>query len=135
MPHSRRDFIKYVVAGSVAAGCPIDATLVAAPDSAAPAPRMDGEHFEVCHQIRDGHQFALPNPTKKAGIVIIGGGIAGLSAGYFLGDKEWLLLEKEDHFGGNAYQEDYAGQPFSTGSAFAYRDDDGDHLANCSQSF
>jgi monoamine oxidase len=128
MSHSRRDFIKYVVAGSVAAGCPIDSTLLAAPDSGAPF--VEGEHFEVCHQIRDGHVFDRPAATKKVGIVIIGGGVAGLSAAYFLGGKnDWLLLEKEDHFGGNAYQEEYAGQPFATGSAYAYRGDAGDHLA------
>jgi monoamine oxidase len=130
MSHSRRDFIKFVVAGSVAAGCPIDTALLPAPDSAAPAPSMHSEHFEVCHQIRDGHVFDRPGPTKKAGVVIIGGGVAGLSAAYFLGDKnDWLLLEKEDHFGGNAYQEEFAGQPFATGSAYAYRDDAGDQLA------
>jgi Flavin containing amine oxidoreductase len=127
MSHSRRDFIKYVVVGSVAAGCPINSTLMAAPDSAAPA--VDGEHFEICHQVRDQHKFDHPAPTKKSAVVIIGGGVAGLSVGYFLGGKDWLLLEKEDHFGGNAYQEEYAGQPFSTGSAYAYKDDDGDRLA------
>jgi hypothetical protein len=35
MTHSRRDFIKFVVAGSIAAGCPIDATLLAATNSKA----------------------------------------------------------------------------------------------------
>jgi len=30
---SRREFIKFVVAGSVTAGCPIDKTLLATPDS------------------------------------------------------------------------------------------------------
>lgn len=135
MSQSRRDFIKYVVVGSVAAGCPLNATLAAAPDSGAsdsgaPEPIMDGEHFEVCHQVRDHHVFDLPAPTKKAAVVIIGGGVAGLSAGYFLGDKDWLLLEKEDHYGGNAYEEEYAGQPFATGSAYAYKGDDGDQLAN-----
>ena len=128
MSHSRRDFIKYVVAGSVAAGCPIDSTLLAAPDSSAPV--VEGEHFETCHAIRDGKVFDRPAPAKKAGVVIIGGGVAGLSAAHFLGGKnDWLLLEKEDHFGGNAYQEEYAGQPFCTGSAYTYRGDDGDQLA------
>src|ERR1700719_3484668 len=130
MSHSRRNFIKYVVAGSVAAGCPIDASLLAVPDEKSSAtPRVEGEHFEICHQVRDGHQFPRPEATRKADVVIVGGGVGGLSAGYFLGGKDWLLLEKEDHFGGNAYQEDFAGQPFATGSAYAYKDDDGDHLA------
>jgi monoamine oxidase len=136
MSHSRREFIRYVVAGSVASGCPVDAALLPAPDStpsaAEPgvAPRVEGEHFEICHQVRDGHHFDLPSATAKSEIVIVGGGVAGLSAAYFLRGKDWLLLEKEDHFGGNAYQEEFDGQPFATGSAYAYHGDEGDQLAS-----
>jgi len=127
---SRREFIKFVVAGSVAAGCPVDETLLAAPQSkSAAAPLVHGEHFEVCHQLRDGHQFDRPDATRKTGIVIVGGGIAGLSAAYFLGGKDWLLLEKEPQFGGNALQEEFEGQIYGTGSAYAYRGDQGDQLA------
>ncbi|MGH9675649.1 MAG: FAD-dependent oxidoreductase [Candidatus Acidiferrum sp.] len=131
MPQSRRDFIKFVVAGSVAAGCPIDQTLLAAPDSKpGTTPQVHGEHFELCHQVRDGHAFERPDATQKADVVIVGGGVAGLSAAYFLRGKEWLLLEKEDHFGGNAYQEEYEGQPYATGSAYAAKDDEGYQLMN-----
>jgi hypothetical protein len=128
MTNSRRDFIKFVVVGSVASGCPIDSSLIAAPPLAS-VPFVRGEHFEICHQIRDGHAFDRPDATRKADIVIIGGGVAGLSAAYFLRGKDFLLLEKEDHFGGNAYQEQYEGQPFATGSAYAYKGDEGDQLA------
>jgi Flavin containing amine oxidoreductase len=129
MSQSRRDFIKFVVVGSVSAGCPVDKTLLAAPDSKT-APQVHGEHFEICHQIRDNHSFDRPDATQRADIVIIGGGVAGLSAAYFLRGKDWLLLEKEDHFGGNAYQEEYEGQPYATGSAYAFRDDEGFQLMN-----
>jgi hypothetical protein len=135
MSHSRREFIRYVVAGSVASGCPADVALLPEPDSAlsaskpSGAPRVEGEHFEICHQVRDGHRFDLPATTAKAEIVIVGGGVAGLSAAYFLRGKDWLLLEKENHFGGNAYQEEFDGQPFATGSAYAYHGDEGDLLA------
>ena len=44
MAPSRRDFIKFVVAGSVAAGCPIDETLLATPDLKAPL----GAAISVC---------------------------------------------------------------------------------------
>jgi hypothetical protein len=129
MSHSRRDFIKYVVAGSVTAGCPIDSTLLAAPPESVRSPLIDSEHFDVCHQIRDGHRFEGPTAEQKAAVVIIGGGAAGLSAAYFLRGQDFLLLEKEDHFGGNAYQEEFEGQPFATGSAFADKGDHGDQLA------
>ena len=93
------------------------------------APQVDGEHFEICHEVRDGHAFDLPAPSRKVEVVIVGAGSAGLSAAYFLRGKDFLLLEKEDHFGGNAYQEEFDGQPFATGSAYAFRDDEGDQLA------
>jgi protoporphyrinogen/coproporphyrinogen III oxidase len=129
MSHSRREFIRYVVAGSIASGCPVDLALQAEPGGGASGPMVEGEHFAVCHQVRDGHSFPKPDATKKADVVIVGGGVAGLSAAYFLKGKDWLLLEKEDHFGGNAYQEEYDGQIYGTGSAYGYRGDAGDLLA------
>ena len=130
MSQSRRDFIKFVVAGSVTAGCPIDSTLLAVPPESVRSPLIDSEHFDVCHQIRDGHRFEGPTAEQNAAVVIIGGGVAGLSAAYFLRGQDFLLLEKEDHFGGNAYQEEFEGQPFATGSAFADKGDYGDQLAD-----
>jgi protoporphyrinogen oxidase len=91
---------------------------------------VEGEHFEICHQVRDGRHFERPSSSAKADVVIVGGGIAGLSAAYFLRGKDWLLLEKEEHYGGNALREEFDGQPFSTGSAYAYRGDEGDQLAS-----
>lgn len=127
--HSRRDFIKFVVAGSIASGCPIDKALLADPSAKAPVANVEGEHFAVCHQVRDGHTFAQPDASRKVDIVIVGGGMAGLSAAYFLRGKDWLLLEKEDHFGGNAYQEEFDGQAYSTAAAYDFRGSDSDHLA------
>ena len=99
MSQTRRDFIKYVVAGSIASGCPIDKALLEEPGGASASPLVEGEHFAICHQVRDGHSFPKPDATKKVDVVIVGGGVAGLSAAYFLKGKDWLLLEKEDHFG------------------------------------
>ncbi len=131
MAQTRRNFIKFVVAGSVAAGCPIDETLLASTEAKAPGGAVvHGEHFEICHQVRDGHQFGRPDATRKADIVIVGGGVAGLSAAYFLRGKDWLLLEKEPQFGGNALQEEFEGQIYATGSAYASRGDEGDQLAS-----
>jgi protoporphyrinogen/coproporphyrinogen III oxidase len=129
MSQTRRDFIKYVVAGSIASGCPIDKALLEEPGGDSATPLVEGEHFGVCHQVRDGHSFPKPDATKRVEVVIVGGGVSGLSSAYFLKGKDWLLLEKEEHFGGNAYQEEYEGQVFGTGAAYGYRGDDGDLLA------
>jgi protoporphyrinogen oxidase len=116
MTTNRRDFIKYVVAGSIAAGCPVDLSLLAA--ETAPPPAVDGEDNRICHQVRDGKVFTLPPATARHDVVIVGGGVSGLSAAYFMQDRDFLLLEKEPHWGGNAYLMEHDGSAFATGSAF-----------------
>ncbi len=54
MPHSRREFIRYVVAGSVASGCPVDTALISAPDSSASIPT------------RAAHPSSTANTSKSA---------------------------------------------------------------------
>ena len=126
MSDTRRDFLRFIVAGSMAAGCPVDLSLFA---SEGAIPQVEGDHFEICHQVRDGHTFAKPPVSKRCDVIIVGGGVSGLSAAYFLRQHDFLLLEKELHWGGNATQENYEGQAFSTGSAFDYAGTASDHLA------
>ena len=57
------------------------------------------------HRIRDGFRFPAPARTVRVPLVIVGGGIAGLSAAWRLnkrGFTDFLLLELEDRAGGNA---------------------------------
>jgi len=116
MTDTRRDFLKFVVSGSVAAGCPFNFSPLAA-EPAQPA-EVGGDHFQICHQVRDGKSFAEQPISKRYGVVIVGGGASGLSAAFHLRDQDFLLLEKEPHWGGNAYREEYHDQGFATGSAF-----------------
>ena len=116
MSPNRRDFIKFVVAGAVASGCPLESALFAAP--AETTPSIEGEENKICHQVRDGKVFARPPASANHDIVIVGGGMSGLVSSYLLQKHDFLLLEKEPHFGGNAYQMEYQGQAYATGSAF-----------------
>jgi len=56
------------------------------------------------HRLRDGARFARPSRAQKIPIVIVGGGIAGLSAAWRLQKRraEFVVLEMEDSTGGNA---------------------------------
>jgi glycine/D-amino acid oxidase-like deaminating enzyme len=62
------------------------------------------ESFAIGHRLRDGARFPAPQRTRKTSIVIVGGGIAGLSAAWRLQKRgaDFVLLEMEETAGGNA---------------------------------
>jgi glycine/D-amino acid oxidase-like deaminating enzyme len=71
--------------------------------------RVDGQFvndaFPLGHRIRDRSKFAAPSRTEKVSIVIVGGGMAGLSAAWRLvkrGFRDFVLLEMEAQPGGNS---------------------------------
>ncbi len=125
MSANRRDFIKFVVAGAVTAGCPIDLSLVAQTGDAQKShgADVDGEDNRICHQVRDGKVFTRSPVSARHDVVIVGGGVSGLTAAYRLRHRDFLLLEKEPHWGGNAYGMEYEGSIYATGSAFLTKDE------------
>jgi monoamine oxidase len=85
--------------GAVAlAGC--------APAGTPPLPpgELLGMDHALGHRLRDA-QFPAPAETRNTGILIVGGGIAGLSAAWRLakaGVDDFLLLEMDSEAGGNS---------------------------------
>ena len=131
MSANRRDFIKFVVVGAVTAGCPVDLSLVAAQggETHLGGASVDGEDNQVCHQVRDGKVFSRPPASGKHDVVIVGGGVSGLTAAYRLQHRDVLLLEKEPHWGGNAYAMEHEGSTYATGSAFLEVNSEAFHFA------
>jgi hypothetical protein len=72
-------------------------------DNASIPGRLVGANAALGHTLRDG-TFPEPTSTSHKDVVIVGGGIAGLSAGWRLAkrDIDFTLLELENDVGGNA---------------------------------
>ena len=77
---------------------------------------MRGSHdgsWEVAHHLRDGKEW--DNPVQDAetfDLIVVGGGISGLSAAYFYREKAGpkariLILENHDDFGGHAKRNEF----------------------------
>ena len=63
------------------------------------------DSFPLGHRLRDHVTFAAPRRQVKVPIVIVGGGMAGLSAAWHLdkrGFRDFVLLEMESRTGGNS---------------------------------
>src|SRR5262245_39965362 len=108
---TRRDAIKYLIAGSVMAACPVP---LSAFEGGQQTVHLGSESNTICHKVRDGHHFKLPVATSHHDVVIVGGGPSGLLSAYLLRDRDFLLLEKEPRFGGNAISEQWRGVWYST---------------------
>ena len=69
-----------------------------------PPGALGGADFARGHRLREGG-FPAPSRTEETSLVIAGGGIAGLAAGWTLaeaGFEDFRLLELEDRVGGNS---------------------------------
>ena len=76
---------------------------------------MRGSHhgsFEAAHMARDGKTWNGEDTGEQYDLVVVGGGISGLSAAYFfrqvMGDKaRILILDNHDDFGGHAKRNEF----------------------------
>ena len=77
------------------------------------------------HRLRDRLPFAAPKTTvTKVPIVIVGGGMSGLSAAWRLNKKgfhDFVVLELEKTAGGNARSGENRSEPLSLGRALCAR--------------
>jgi glycine/D-amino acid oxidase-like deaminating enzyme len=63
------------------------------------------DDFARGHQLRDRALFASPKTQQKVAVVVVGGGVAGLCAGWRLqkrGVRDFVILEMEARAGGNS---------------------------------
>jgi phytoene dehydrogenase-like protein len=63
------------------------------------------DSFATGHRLRDHGQFAQPKRQQRVSVLIVGGGMAGLSAAWYLdkhGFHDFALLEMERQAGGNS---------------------------------
>jgi spermidine dehydrogenase len=111
---TRRDFVNGMAVAIGALGA--SGSLSAQSSSVYPPERtgMRGSHagsFEAVHSLRDGTFWKNAGPVvdtqERYDLVVVGGGISGLSAAHFFREKAGnsariLILENHDDFGGHA---------------------------------
>ncbi len=81
---------------------------------------MVGASHRVGHRLR-GAGFPAPQETRRVGVAIVGGGIAGLSAAWRLqkrGYEDFALLELEAEVGGNSRSGENRISPYPWGAHY-----------------
>jgi phytoene dehydrogenase-like protein len=76
-----------------------------------------GDDFTLGHRLRKKQFPNFPDtPDRKVDFVIVGGGVAGLTAALYLNNENYLLLEQYGEVGGHSRGSNWSGLGFSYGS-------------------
>lgn len=68
--------------------------------------------------LRERGLSALPAPSERVKVLVVGGGVAGLTAAWRLRAHAPVVLERAARLGGNAKGEVWGGLPYSIGAAY-----------------
>ena len=93
---------------------------------------VSGPSIAAGHRLRDGFQFPAPKDFETTGVLILGGGISGLSAGWRLakkGAKDFKILELENQVGGNSRSGENRVSKFPLGAHYLTLLNDEAHFA------
>lgn len=95
---------------------------------------IEGDTPDEAHEIfwnKDGYiqrKGGIPEASEEYDVVIVGGGIAGLTSAYFLKGKKILLIEGNPRLGGNSKSQSVGRSYVSQGAAYITIPDDGDEI-------
>ena len=54
-----------------------------------PAGFDEVDHYQLTHKLRDGWDFTAPAPSLHKEVVIVGGGLSGLTTAYRMPERDW----------------------------------------------
>ena len=92
---------------------------------------IEGDNQDEAHEIfwdKDGYlvkKGGIPKVSSEYDVVVIGGGIAGLTSAYYLQNKKVLLLEGNPRLGGNSKSQMVGKSYISQGSAYITMPEEG----------
>jgi hypothetical protein len=99
------------------------------------SPEFTGDSDTEAHEIfwnKPGfleRMGGIPRVSESRDLVIVGGGIAGLTAAYYAAGRDMLLLDGDPRFGGNSKLETFAGASMGLGAAYIVKPEEGGDIA------
>ena len=77
---------------------------------------FEGDDPRQGHRVRDSPRMKAGSPRENFDVVVVGGGISGLTAAYKLRDRRILVLEKDGVPGGAARCKEWSGIKYTLGA-------------------